>query len=120
MILIADDDKLICASLAMLLKRAGYETMCVNSPLEAIDVVKRIAPQLILMDMNYSLLTSGIEGITLLKQVKLFRPEVPVILITAWGSIDWRWKVCVPVHLILSQNRGIIVCCFNEWKRHWK
>lgn len=88
MILIVDDDKLICASLAMLLKRAGYETMCVNSPLEAIDVVKHMAPQLILMDMNYSLLTSGIEGITLLKQVKLFRPEVPVILITAWGSID--------------------------------
>lgn len=88
MILIVDDDKLICASLAMLLKRRGYVTVCVNSPGEAIDVVKHQAPKLILMDMNYSLLTSGIEGITLLKQVKLFSPEIPVILMTAWGSID--------------------------------
>ena len=88
MILIADDDKLICASLSMLLKRMGYETQCVNTPAEAIDVVRNTAPQLILMDMNYSRLTSGIEGITLLKQVKIFRPEVPVILMTAWGSID--------------------------------
>lgn len=88
MILIADDDKLICASLSMLLKRMGYETQCVSTLAEAIDVVRNTAPQLILMDMNYSRLTSGIEGITLLKQVKIFRPEVPVILMTAWGSID--------------------------------
>jgi two-component system NtrC family response regulator len=44
------------------------------------------------MDMNFSLTTSGDEGITLLKQVKIFRPEVPVILMTAWGSIDLAVK----------------------------
>ena len=88
MILIIDDDKLICASLSMLLKRVGYEIQAVNTPQEAVDIVKTIEPQLILMDMNYSQLTSGIEGITLLKQVKLYRPHVPVILMTAWGSID--------------------------------
>lgn len=88
MILIVDDDKLICSSLAMLLKRVGYETECVHNPMAAIDVVKTTQFQLIIMDMNYSQSTSGIEGITLLKQVKLFCPEVPVILITAWGSID--------------------------------
>ena len=69
MILIVDDDKLICSSLAMLLKRVGYKTLCVNTPADAIDVVRNTTPQLILMDMNYSRLTSGIEGITLLKQV---------------------------------------------------
>ena len=47
---------------------------------------------MILMDMNFSLTTSGDEGITLLKQVKIFRPEVPVILMTAWGSIDLAVK----------------------------
>ena len=84
MILIVDDDKLICSSLAMLLKRVGYETLCVNTPADAIDVVRNTTPQLILMDMNYSRLTSGIEGITLLKQVKIFCADVPVILMTAW------------------------------------
>ena len=40
------------------------------------------------MDMNFTLSTSGEEGLTLLKQVKVFRPDVPVILMTAWGSIQ--------------------------------
>ena len=39
------------------------------------------------MDMNFSLSTNGQEGLTLLKQVKLFCPQTPVILMTAWGSI---------------------------------
>ena len=72
----------------MLLMRVGYETKCVHDPATAVEVVRNTQFRLIIMDMNYSRLTSGIEGITLLKQVKLFRPEVPVILITAWGSID--------------------------------
>ena len=38
--------------------------------------------------MNFSLSTDGAEGLTLLKQVKIFRPQVPVILMTAWGSIQ--------------------------------
>lgn len=40
------------------------------------------------MDMNFTLSTTGEEGLTLLKQVKVFRPDVPVILMTAWGSIQ--------------------------------
>ena len=39
------------------------------------------------MDMNFSLSTNGEEGLILLRQVKLFCPDVPVILMTAWGSI---------------------------------
>ena len=38
--------------------------------------------------MNFTLSTTGEEGLTLLKQVKIFRPETPVILMTAWGSIQ--------------------------------
>jgi two-component system NtrC family response regulator len=87
MILIIDDDNAIRSSLSFMLKRAGYDTQAVAAPSEAIDVVRREAPALILMDMNYTLTTTGEEGLTLLKQVKIFRPEVPVILMTAWGSI---------------------------------
>lgn len=88
MILIVDDDIAIRSSLSFLLKRAGYETLAVPSPEEAIAIVRINAPQLILMDMNYSLSTDGEEGLTLLKQVKIFQPHVPVILMTAWGSIQ--------------------------------
>lgn len=87
MILIADDDNAIRLSLSMLLRKAGYEVKAVATPAEVIDTVRSTAPQLVMLDMNFSRATSGDEGLTLLRQVKVFRPEVPVILITAWGSI---------------------------------
>lgn len=88
MILIIDDDAVVRSSLTFLLKRAGFEPEAVYGPEEALAVVRAEAPQLILMDMNFTLTTTGEEGIHLLKQVKIFRPEVPVILMTAWGSIS--------------------------------
>lgn len=88
MILICDDDAAIRSSLSLVLKRAGYETASATSPQEAIAFVKATSPDLILMDMNYTKGTSGEEGLTLLKQVKIYYPHVPVILITAWGSIN--------------------------------
>ena len=87
MILIIDDDSAIRSSLSFMLKRAKYEVQAVPGPKEAMETVRSITPQLILMDMNFSLSTDGAEGLLLLKQVKLFCPDVPVILMTAWGSI---------------------------------
>ena len=92
MILVIDDDSAIRTSLSFLLKRAKYDVQAVSSPKEAMAIVRAVSPELILMDMNFSLTTSGDEGITLLKQVKIFRPESPVILMTAWGSIDLAVK----------------------------
>ena len=88
MILICDDDSAIRISLEVVLKHAGYETASVSNPKEAIDFIRNQTPQLILMDMNYNHGTSGEEGLILLKQTKIFCPDVPVILITAWGSIS--------------------------------
>ena len=88
MILIIDDDAAVRSSLTFLLKRAGFEPEAVPGPEEALVIVRREAPQLILMDMNFTLTTTGEEGIQLLKQVKIFQPDVPVILMTAWGSIS--------------------------------
>lgn len=88
MILIIDDDIGIRTSLSMMLKRAHYEAMAVASPKEAMTMIRREAPRLVMLDMNFSLSTSGEEGLTLLKQIKLFCPDVPVILMTAWGSIQ--------------------------------
>lgn len=88
MILIVDDDKAIRASLSLVLRRSGHDDVkAVGSPQEALDVVRMCAPRLILMDMNFTAMTSGEEGLELLRKVKVLMPEVPVILITAWGSI---------------------------------
>ena len=92
MILIIDDDSAIRSSLSFMLRRARYEVETAASPKEAMEFVRHGDPDLILMDMNFTLTTSGEEGIYLLKQVKIFRPDVPVILMTAWGSIDLAVK----------------------------
>lgn len=88
MILIIDDDESIRLSLGLLLKRAGYATVAASSPDEALQLVRHQDFDLILMDMNYSRSTTGEEGIALLRKTKIFQPDTPVILITAWGSID--------------------------------
>lgn len=88
MILIVDDNKTIRLSLSVLLKHAGYEAEAVATPDEAL-VAARTRPdlQLAVIDMNFSDTTSGEEGLELLQRLKVLRPEVPVILITGWGSI---------------------------------
>ncbi len=106
MILVCDDDPTVCTSLSLVLRRAGYEVASVSTPEEAVDFVRRHAPRLIVMDMNYSRTTTGEEGIELLRRVKTLRPEVPVILITAWGSI----------HLAV---RGIRAGAFDFLTKPW-
>lgn len=88
MILIVDDDVAVRTSLGLLLKQAGYATKAVATPDEALRVVREAAPRLVLMDMNYSLATTGEDGLRLLGQVKEVAPQLPVILITGWGSIS--------------------------------
>ncbi len=88
MILIADDDKAILLSLGVLLKRAGYEVVSADNPDGVIAAVRRGGLRLVMMDMNYSRDTSGEEGIELLQKIRILAPQVPVILMSGWGSID--------------------------------
>ncbi len=92
MILIIDDDAVVRSSLSLLLRRSGYEVVTVKSPDETIDYLRENTPKLMIMDMNFSLTTKGDEGLELLQKVKIFAPDVPVILITAWGSISLAVK----------------------------
>ena len=89
MILVVDDDKAIRLSLKLILERNEYAVTLAENPKAAIDIVRSHPElELVLMDMNYDNSTTGDEGLTLLKQVKVFRPEIPCILMTAWGTID--------------------------------
>ena len=86
-ILICDDDPTVRSSLSLVLKRAGYGIATAETPEQAVAQIRTTIPGLILMDMNYTSSTTGEEGLELLAKVKVLAPEVPVILITAWGSI---------------------------------
>lgn len=92
MILIIDDDSAIRLSLGLLLKRAEYEVDYAENPDEALTKIRATEYDLMLMDMNYTRSTTGEEGIELLMKTRIFQPETPVILITAWGSIELAVK----------------------------
>jgi len=87
-ILLVDDDPSVTASLALLLKQHGYATASAATPAEAIVAAGRADLALVIQDMNFSRQTTGAEGLGLLARLKAARPEVPVILLTAWGSIS--------------------------------
>jgi DNA-binding NtrC family response regulator len=88
MILIVDDDRSVTASIGLLLKQAGHETHAVASAGEALAWLEHRACELVIQDMNFSRQTTGEEGMALLGRIKAAWPHVPVVLLTAWGSID--------------------------------
>jgi len=88
MILIVDDDPSIAASLSLLLKQHGYASVTAPAPAEALSVVRREHPALVIQDMNFTRRTSGEEGLQLLTAIRDEAPAMPVILMTAWGSIS--------------------------------
>ncbi|OWP62524.1 sigma-54-dependent Fis family transcriptional regulator [Hymenobacter amundsenii] len=87
MILLVDDDIAVRTSLRLLLKQNGYPAEAVATPAEALRLVEKNAPRLVVLDMNFSLDTSGHDGLQLLAQLKRLRPGLPVVLLTGWGSI---------------------------------
>ena len=87
-VLVVDDDVSVTASIAMLLKQHGYTALKASNPQQAICYLKEYQIDLVLQDMNYSRNTSGEEGMWLLQQIKNDFASIPVVLMTAWGSIE--------------------------------
>jgi two-component system, NtrC family, response regulator len=86
-ILIIDDDLSVQASLALLLKQSGYAALACDDQQQALDLLATLSVDLILQDMNFSRSTTGEEGLFLLTEIKTLYPNVPVLLMSAWGSI---------------------------------
>ncbi len=87
MILIIDDDIAIRTSLSLLLRQEGFEVTAAASPDEGYRLLGGDNVSLVLLDMNFSMETSGTEGLDALKKIRELQPGLPVILMTGWGSI---------------------------------
>jgi DNA-binding NtrC family response regulator len=74
MILIIDDDIAVRTSLMLLLQGQGYEVMSEGEPKQAVALIKQHVPELIILDLNFSIDTSGKEGMHLLAEIKKTRP----------------------------------------------
>ncbi len=88
-VLVVDDQADVREALRLMLKSAGYGIQMADSPEDAIAKAAACDPDLILVDMNYAYdTTSGQEGLALLDRLRALRPNVRVIAMTGWSTIE--------------------------------
>lgn len=88
-ILVADDLPDVVEALRLLLKAEGFRIETVSSPAGILAAVERSDFDAVLMDLNYTRdTTSGVEGFDVLTDLLALDSTLPVIVMTAWGSVD--------------------------------
>ncbi len=88
-ILVADDQADVLAALSLLLKGENFTIETASSPAGVLKAVDSQELDVVLMDLNYARdTTSGSEGLDLLTKIKAKDPTLPVVVMTAWGSVD--------------------------------
>jgi DNA-binding NtrC family response regulator len=88
-ILVADDQADILSALKLLLKREGFEVATASSPAGVLDITAREHVDVALVDLNYSRdTTSGEEGVAVVEQLHREHPDLPVVVMTAWASVE--------------------------------
>lgn len=87
MILIVDDDMAVRMALQLALRHAGFQILEASTEQAALEAVRRPEVRAAILDMNLTLSTTGRQGIEILRKFRILRPEMPVILISAWGTI---------------------------------
>jgi DNA-binding NtrC family response regulator len=87
--LIADDQPDVLDALRLLLKPEGYVVDATTSPREVLEAVSSTTYDVALIDLNYTRdTTSGTEGIDLIARIRAIDGELPVVVMTAWGSVE--------------------------------
>jgi len=88
-ILLADDQPDVGEALRLLFKTEGWRTEVVSSPQAAVDALMRTEFDLLVADLNYTRdTTSGQEGLDLLARVPSVDPTLPVVVMTAWATVE--------------------------------
>ena len=88
-ILIADDQREVREALRLMLKAEGFDTETAASPAEILQAVTSRDFDAVLMDLNYTRdTTSGREGLDLLARLRALEPTLPVVVMTAWATVD--------------------------------
>jgi sigma-B regulation protein RsbU (phosphoserine phosphatase) len=108
--LIADDQPDVLEALRLLLKGEGYETQAVTTPSDVIKALKSHDFDLLLMDLNYARdTTSGQEGLDLLSRVQAVDSTLPIVVMTAWGSVELA---------VEAMRRGVRDFVLKPWENN--
>ncbi len=83
-LLVVDDDALIRRSLSELLRREGYEVLEASTGAEALETAALAQPHLVISDFNMP----EVDGMALLRELHSRRPDLPVILVTGYGTVE--------------------------------
>jgi DNA-binding NtrC family response regulator len=83
-ILVVDDEPLMCRSLSEVIRRAGYEVFTANNGYEALEFIQQESISVIITDMNMP----KMDGIEVLRQAKVIVPNVAVIMVTGYATVD--------------------------------
>jgi DNA-binding NtrC family response regulator len=88
-VLVADDQPDVLEALRLLLKSDGFQVATANSPARLLAELEAKDFDLVLMDLNYARdTTSGQEGLDLLSRLQAIDATLPVVVMTAWGSVE--------------------------------
>src|SRR5260221_8545749 len=88
-VLVADDQADVLEALRLLLKGEGFAVTTIGSPAGAVAAVEGDDFDVVLIDLNYARdTTSGREGLDLLGRLQSMDASLPVVVMTAWGSVD--------------------------------
>ncbi len=88
-VLVADDQQDVIEALRLLLKAEGLQITAASSPAGVIEALASQEFDAVLMDLNYARdTTSGAEGLDLLSRIQAIDSTLPVIVMTAWGSVE--------------------------------
>ena len=88
-VLIADDQRDVIEALRLLLKAEGYQIEAAASPAAVLEAIASQEFDAVLMDLNYARdTTSGQEGLDLLSRIQSIDSTLPVVVMTAWGSVE--------------------------------
>ncbi len=88
-LLIVEDQPAVTKALQVLFEIHGLESVSARNPKEALEILARQAIGVVIQDMNFTgNATSGEEGVHLFREIKKRDPHLPVLLVTAWTSLE--------------------------------
>jgi len=83
-ILIVDDERVVLEGCRLVLQSEGYEVILVSSSDFALEIMEKINPSLLLVDLKMP----GHDGMYLLKKVKKNRPDIPIIVMSGYATLE--------------------------------